>query len=179
MKSSISIFTVLTFLFGALLSACVGPAVTSVPRLDGTDWQLIELNGKQLPIQILITLGFKDGQAGGNAACNSYGASYTQNGSTLTFDEAISTMMYCEGVMDYEIEFLAAFSKVNSFRFENDALSLLDGSGAVILVFSKPQAAPALDGSTWKAIMVGETSVPEDIDVTMSFVNGQITGKAA
>jgi heat shock protein HslJ len=87
-------------------------------------------------------------------------------------------MMYCDGVMEYESAYLAAFGAVKSFALENDELSLLDESGAVVLVFGKPHA-PALEGSAWKVTQVGETIVPESMEVTLSFVEGEISGRAA
>ena len=158
----------------AMLSACA-----SALNLEGTDWQLTELNGQKLPVYISITLGFKDGQAGGNASCNGYGGSYTLNGSALTIKDVFSTMMYCDGVMDYETDYLAALGEVRSFRLENDVLSLVDESGAVRLVFGKPQANPALDGTSWKAIQIGDVMVPEGIEVTVNFAEGQVTGRSA
>lgn len=173
MKNTYSLLIVTTLLFSALLSDCSGAT-----RLDGSAWQLITLNGKKLPIYIQISLEFKDGQAGGKAPCNGYGAGYTQKGSTLTFEPAISTLMYCDGVMEYESEYLAAFGAVKSFALENDQLSLLDESGAVVLAFDKPQA-PVLEGSSWQVTQVGDTSVPETMEITLSFRDGEISGRAA
>lgn len=176
MKNNQSILLALTLLFAILLSAC---APAAAPDLNGTEWQLTELNGKSLPVYIRITLSFQDGQAGGSAPCNGYGAGYVQDGSNLALEPAMTTLMYCEGVMDYEAEYLQAFSNVKSFRLENEVLSLLDESGAVLLVFGKPQPAPVLDGSSWKAIQVGDTLVPDYVEVSLNFAEGQVTGKAA
>ena len=133
MHRSHTFLIVLLLLFAVLLSAC-----SSTTKLNGTDWQLVELNGQKLPAHIQITLGFQEDQAGGKAPCNNYGASYTQKGSKLIFDQANTTLMYCDGVMDYETDYFAAFSVVKSFRLENDVLSLLDESSTVVLVFGKP-----------------------------------------
>lgn len=176
MKRTLSFVLVFTFLLVGTLTAC---APVAAPELDGTEWQLTELNGKPLPPFILVTLSFQDGTAGGSAPCNGYGAGYVQDGTNLALEPAISTMMYCDGVMEYETEYLVAFSQVKSFRLEDDKLSLLDASGAVLLVFGKPQAAPTLDGSSWNATQVGETLVPEGVEVSMSFAAGEVTGKAA
>lgn len=175
MKSTFFLSLMATLLIAALLSACASPAAT----LDGTDWQLTLLNGEKLPIGIIITLNFNDGQAGGNASCNSYGAGYRQDGNKLTFEEAFSSMMYCDGVMDYESDYLFALGAVRSFLLEADNLSLLDASGQAILVFSKPQPYSNLTNTFWKAVMVGEISFPADIEITMNFADGQVNGKAA
>mgnify|MGYP001104981546 CR=1 FL=1 len=58
-------------------------------------------------------------------------------------------------------------------------LAAASGAGAVLLVFGKPQAAPSLDGTSWNATQVGDLPVPEGVTVSLNFVEGQLTGKAA
>ncbi len=157
-----------------LLAACNGSAA---PQLEGGEWQLIEMNGKPLPAQILVTLNFQEGQAGGRAPCNQYGAGYQQDGSHLSFEQVISTLMYCEDVMEYETEYLAALEGIRSFKLENDRLHLLDESGASVLVFSQPQT-PALEGSTWKVSLPGISLPAEGSEMTMSFSDEQVNGQA-
>ena len=140
MKRNLSLFVLLALLLGALAAACSSTA--KAPDLNGTEWQLTSLNGSLLPENIHITLRFEEGQAGGTAACNGYGAAYSQDGTDLTFDQMMSTEMWCEGVMDYEANYLAALSLAKSFQLENNVLSLLDENRAVILVFGLPQPIP-------------------------------------
>jgi heat shock protein HslJ len=173
MKPALSVFS-LFFLFGTLLAGCAG---TAAPTLDGTRWQLVEMKGAKLPLHVLITLSFEKGQAGGSGPCNGYGSEYTQDGANLSFGQVVSTLMYCDGVMDYEVGYTDALGTVESFRLEGDLLRLLDESGSTVLVFGKPQAAN-LDGSSWKVTMVGETAVPEGVEASMGFAGGEITGKA-
>jgi len=173
MKLALSIFS-LFFLAGTFLASCGGAAA---PSLDGTGWQLVEIDGAKLPLHILITLTFDKDQAGGSGPCNGYGAEYMQQGTELTFGQIVSTLMYCDGVMDYEQEYTDLLTTVRSFRREGDTLHLLGQAGRVVLVFGKPEAAN-LDGSSWKVTMVGDTAVPEGVEVTMSFSGGEITGKA-
>ena len=132
MKHLLSLGTILALML-VLLSACTPAA----PKLDGTDWKIIEMNGSAVPENITITLKFKDGNAGGTAACNSYGANYKQDGSQLTFEPPASTMMYCEGMMNYESDFFTALGSIRSFKLDTDRLSLLDDSGVVRLLFGK------------------------------------------
>ncbi|HNS50042.1 MAG TPA: META domain-containing protein [Anaerolineae bacterium] len=173
MKVALSVFS-LFFLFAALLAACAG---TAVPTLDGTGWQLVEMDGARLPLHVLITLSFDKAQAGGSGPCNGYGADYVQKGTELTLGQIVSTLMYCDGVMEYEKAYTDALGTVRSFQREGNTLRLLDESGKVALVFGKPQAAN-LDGSSWKVALVGETPVPEGVELTMGFAGGEATGKA-
>ena len=174
MKLALSVFCVF-FLLGTLLAGCTGTA--DATDLEGTGWQLVEMEGSKLPLHVLITLSFEKGQAGGSGPCNGYGAEYVQDGTNLTFGQVVGTLMYCDGVMDYETGYTDALSTVQAFRLEGDRLSLLDESGAVVLVFGKPQAT-SLDGTSWKVTMVGESPVPEGIVITLGFAGGEATGKA-
>jgi len=147
--------------------------------LDKTSWQLIELQGQSLPVGVVITIEFADGQASGRAACNSFFAGYTQDNYNLSFSQVGGTEMYCEGLMDYESATYNALSQVAKFTLKNDILTMLDAGGTALLVYSTPQAAPALEGTSWKAIMVGEQQIPEDREVTMVFENGNVGGTSA
>lgn len=131
MKIKISLLSLILIL-AVILTACSSTSSS----LNNTSWKLTELNGKSLPSEILISLEIRDGEAGGTAACNSYGSSMILSGDKLTFSNPFSTMMYCEGVMEYETEYLAALSSVRSFQTEDGWLYLMDDKGTVILVFS-------------------------------------------
>jgi heat shock protein HslJ len=131
-------YTFLLFIPLALffLTACGGSS-NQIPDLDGTEWSLTEMNGEVIPEDVEITIAFSEGQVSGQAACNRYFAGYTQEGTTLAFDQAGSSKMYCEGLMDYEADYLQALSEVRSFELSGDTLKMLDQSGAAGLVFSK------------------------------------------
>ncbi len=119
-------------LLGGMLVACTnGNAI----MLAGTSWRLSTLNGSVLPSEVDVTLNFEKDNAGGRAACNSYGGWFTQSGSKLSFGGLFQTEMWCEGLMDYESAYLAALGTVRSFMLNGDRLSLLDRSGNSALVF--------------------------------------------
>ncbi len=123
----------ITLIIGLMLSSCAG---TSSKLID-TSWKLTDLNGQKLPAEIQITLNIKKDQAGGNSACNSYGADFTQKGEKLSFSQVFSTMMYCDKGMEFETNYFAALGKIKTFQLEKDQLSLLDESGNVVLIFIK------------------------------------------
>lgn len=173
MTKPMMIVLALGMLSSLLLAAC-RPA----SGLEGTTWQLSEMNGQALPPDILITLEFQDEQAGGTAACNSYGAAYTLKGDRLGFETPMATLMYCDGVMDYESEYLRTLPLVVSYQFSDGRLELLDEAGAHLLVFGKPQA-PSLEGTSWRVNQVGDRAVPDSMDVSMAFAEGKATGKSA
>lgn len=128
---------VLRFLAALAAISFIAACTANTEKLDGSQWRLISLNGKELPANIEITLEFKDGRIGGKGACNGYGADYTQKGSKLEIGPAVSTMMYCEGVMDIETEHFKAFGEVVSFSLAGEKLYLLSAAGEQLLVFGK------------------------------------------
>jgi heat shock protein HslJ len=132
-KYTALLFTLLALFF---LTACGGSG-GEAPDLDGTEWGLFEMNGEAIPEDVEITIEFSEGQISGQSACNRYFAGYTQEGNTLTFDQAGSSNMFCEGLMDFEGEYLLALSEVKSFESSGDTMTLKNESGEAILVFSK------------------------------------------
>jgi putative lipoprotein len=125
-----------TLLFMLILSAC---ANGSQPKLEGTTWELVAIEGKLPLADTTITLILENGQSGGNAGCNSYGAAYVLKGDTLTFEEVVSTMMYCEaeGVMDQETAYLLFLSQVRSYAILDGALYLSQADGRELKFISQ------------------------------------------
>lgn len=105
--------------------------------LEGTEWSLTEMNGESLPGEVDINITFSEGQVSGQSACNRYFAEYTQDGSKLSIGQAGSSQMYCEGLMDYEADYLQALAEVERFELSDNSLKLLDQAGNAILVFRK------------------------------------------
>ena len=81
-----------------LLGACGGGEtetdVAEGPLTPDGDWQLV--SGVPLLDGYPITLSIAGSEAGGRAACNSYGASVAVAGDTITFGELSGTEMGCE-----------------------------------------------------------------------------------
>jgi heat shock protein HslJ len=127
------ILTVLALFF---LTACGGSG-GEAPDLDGTEWRLVEMNGEAIPEDVEINITFSEEQASGQSACNRYFAGYTREGTKLTFDPAGSSNMYCEGLMDFETEYLQTLGEIKSFEQDGDTMTMKNESGAAILVFSK------------------------------------------
>ena len=95
------------------------------------------MNGEAIPEDVEINIAFSEGQLSGQSACNRYFAGYDQEEDTLRIDQPGSSNMYCEGLMDYEAEYLQTLGEVKSFELSGDSLKMLDQSGNAILVFRK------------------------------------------
>jgi len=109
--------------------------------LEGTDWVLSGIAQGDAVVNTWIdadiTIKFSDGQASGNAGCNSYSGGYEIEGANLNMSQLISTMMACEEeISQREAEFLAALATVSQYRTEMSQLILSDAEGNAVLFFT-------------------------------------------
>lgn len=131
-KINIAFLSVL--ILGILLTACA-----SETKLNNTSWHLTALAGQPVLAGAEVTLNLEDGQLGGSDGCNSYGGSYTSKGSEFTVGtDIVSTMVYCnDEINNQAVTYYVALSKVASLKLEGQTLALLDGSGTVLIEFSR------------------------------------------
>lgn len=120
------------FIALTLLSAC-----GKSDSLNGTHWQLAELNGAPVLTDAIVTLNFESGNLGGSDGCNTYGGSFTAKGSSFTVGTDIfSTMMYCSDTINVQATaFYSALNQAAEYRIDGGSLSLLDSSGNVLALF--------------------------------------------
>ncbi|WP_068598978.1 META domain-containing protein [Vaginella massiliensis] len=71
----------------------------------------------------------------GNSGCNNIFGSFTTSNNHISFGNAASTKMYCEGVN--EDAFLSAFNSVTSYTIKGNTLTLLDSNQQTVLKFMK------------------------------------------
>lgn len=77
-----------------------------------------------------------DGKVGGTGGCNTYGGTYTVDGTTIAIVDIASTQMACQGgIGDQEQAFFAGLSKAASFTIDGASLTLYDDQGAMLLGF--------------------------------------------
>lgn len=121
-----------------LLTAC--RAEKGADTLDGTAWQLVAM-GDELPLaESTLTITFKEGQAGGNAGCNSYGGDYALNESEFAMTDIASTLMACldSGVMEQEQAYLVFLGEVNSYSINEGMLYLTRPDGSTLRFIAQP-----------------------------------------
>ncbi|MBN8509910.1 MAG: META domain-containing protein [Burkholderiales bacterium] len=109
-------------------------------RIAGSSWQVSSVNnGRQAVVGVIagtrLTMVFgADGRLSGSAGCNTYGASYTADGSAIRVGPPAATRKACaepEGVMAQEAAFLAALQTAATQRLEGDWLELRTAGGAL------------------------------------------------
>lgn len=174
----------------SLVASCatVGQAGTQEPEssqppalaLEGTQWDLITLEGAEVTGPGPATLDFSEGQAGGISFCNHFSAPYELDGSALTFGEMISTLMLCPDAGP-EAEYTAALRAVASAAIENGQLVLSNSAGNVLLVYAPAAEAP-LEGTTWNLTGIlengGVSSLILDTAITAEFAADTVAGSA-
>ena len=124
-------FAVAVYIIVMLLSACGGGG-SDQPNLEGVTWELTAINGNP-PIEgTQPTLQFENGQASGNASCNSFGGEYEVEGDKIGFEALFMTEMFCmepEGVMDQESAYLEMLGSAVTFELGGGVLTIVTGPG--------------------------------------------------
>lgn len=109
------------FLLSVLCVLCL--ACEKKTSLDG-EYVMLEA-----PENAEITLMLDGTNFSGQAAINRYFGSFEQNGSTISFKPAGSTMMAGpENLMRVESEYLQGLEKISSWQLENGKLVLSNGT---------------------------------------------------
>lgn len=161
--------------------------------LPGSLWNVLMYNnGKEAVVSVLngtqISAYFgEDGQLTGNAGCNNYSASYEVEGDQIKIGPAVTTRKACsepEGVMDQEMEYLAALEMAQSFQFEDQQrLILLDAEGRRVVDYKEARTF-ALDETLWNLQSYndgngGLVPILEDTEITANFdQEGNISGSS-
>src|SRR5262245_14453964 len=112
------------------------------PRLEGIVWEVTGFNnGRHAVVSPILgttlTVSFQDGAVVGHAGCNTFRATYTREGSSLTVGPAAATRMSCDAksVMEQEREFLAAIQSATRWTIDDrDMLDLHRADGERVLI---------------------------------------------
>jgi heat shock protein HslJ len=138
-----------------VLAACAEPGepAASDPTEDAWELRSGTLGGEPIPMVDghPITLTFTEDGAGGTAACNGYGGSYTVSGEGITFSELGQTEMACfpEETMESEQQYLMALSRVETFSLTEDSLTLAGESVELDFVALPPVPTSDMTGTVW------------------------------
>ena len=105
-----------------LLAACTTAGAAPAP-VAGTTWSFELIDGqKPVSSRAMLTLNAKSLSA--NAGCNGMGGDLTIEPDRLVTGPIISTMMYCDGVMEQEKAVSALLGASPQYKVDGDTLTL-------------------------------------------------------
>lgn len=112
------------------------PATAEEQKLNGT-WQLDYISGARIAFDGLfpdkkptIIFDFPREDAHGNGSCNGYSVKVKVDGNKISFGDAASTMMACEG--NGEPVYFSTLKTVTSYSINGDELTMIMGDIAVM-----------------------------------------------
>jgi heat shock protein HslJ len=110
------------------------PRAASGPVIDG-DWLVVEYNDGQGSLVVVedgsVQVSIAAGQLTGNAGCNGFFGSITQDGASITVSQVGGTEMYCDGLMEREAAVMASLQASTQVQADGTGLVLLDDAGTV------------------------------------------------
>ena len=102
----------------------------------------MQVNGQSVLDGTSINAVFDaNGGLNGSAGCNTYSASYSVNGESLSISQPGVTAMVCDdppGILDQEIAFLNALASASSFSLEAGQLYINNAGGLLEFVAQGP-----------------------------------------
>ena len=113
------------------------PEKSSGPKLHGTYWSLVELNGKPAApgmgrTQPYIRLHREQNRLEGSSGCNGVVGTYLVEQNALQFTPSANTLMMCPpALMEQEQGLIAALKATSSYKIEGDMLELINGTAVV------------------------------------------------
>ena len=85
---------------------------------------VVSINGQQISSKAVLDFNKTNKRIYGNAGCNDFSATYTQNARSLKIGQLSSTKMYCDGAMKNEYAIQKALKNVGSFDVSTTSLTL-------------------------------------------------------
>lgn len=108
-----------------LLAACATAGASSA-SLQGTKWAFTLIDGKP-PVSSKAALTIDGNRIGANLGCNGLGGDLRIEGGRLVTGPMISTMMYCDGLMEQERAVADLLEADPTFKLTGDKLVLDSG----------------------------------------------------
>jgi heat shock protein HslJ len=131
--------------------------------LEQTQWSLSTMNDQPLEADTSITAVFtpgeeaNTGELSGSSGCNNYSAIYRVDGSNLTVDVPVVTLMACPTGMEQEQAYLQALQASTSYEIFADKLVLTNPSGTLMFTANRTP----LTGALWRLVSLGDATNPQ------------------
>jgi heat shock protein HslJ len=138
---------------GPTVAVAPTAAVTSTAGLAGTSWLLVTLGGQEPVTKTTVTLKFgADGRVSGSDGCNTFGAPYTSDATTLAITQPmVTTLMACEQpIMDQATAYQKALGEAKTYKIAGQQLTLSDATGKELATLTAQPT--GLVGTAWDVI---------------------------
>lgn len=116
----------------ALLAACTTAGAAGSDSPAGK-WRFVAIDGAK-PVSSKAELTIGESHIGANVGCNGMGGDLKIKGGKLVVGGVVSTMMYCDGLMDQERAVSELLSADPEYRIEDGRLVLRAGAHSAELV---------------------------------------------
>lgn len=130
MKTTIKLFSLLL---------CLSFISCEEKNLEG-QYNVVEVDGQNISNEgaTMIITNEEGWRISGNNSCNTYGADITYDGSNyIKVGPVMATKMFCEDKKETEKTFMNQLAKVDSYRFSQDHLHLLNKEGDIIIIANR------------------------------------------
>jgi heat shock protein HslJ len=105
-----------------MLAACTTAGAAGPDSPAGT-WRFVAIDGAK-PVSSKAELTIEQNRIGANVGCNGMGGDLRIKGGKLVVGGVVSTMMYCDGLMDQERAVSELLSADPEYRIEQGRLIL-------------------------------------------------------
>jgi len=181
-RALLSILAAAPLLVGA---PALAQSPDAVQVLD-VEWMVTQLDGAAVPSDPAITATFAtDGSLTGSGGCNTYSATWTSDGDTLTVTGVAATRMSCGSDVDArEQSYFTLLQDAASWALDGSAVVVTSTSGATIVYGGdSASASPAPGGlllvGTWPLATVDGEAPPAGMSVVLDIRDdGTLAGVA-
>ena len=179
MKRFVTLIAILFILLGILgVIACRHNENDVVPiEFDGTQWELISINGSELIEGTHISIYFRNGAVWGSAGCNIYGGDYlTKDPDILNIPGVDKTEMDClspEGIMEQENIYTRSLTNAAFYCVTGEHLEIYSANKQKLLIFERKPEYPMnpadLVGTSWQLISINGEQVIQGLSIMLTF----------
>ncbi|MEY4953052.1 MAG: hypothetical protein RL299_1476 [Pseudomonadota bacterium] len=118
-----------------LLASCATAGTPSAQSTTGK-WAFVSIDGKA-PVSDKAALTISADRIGANLGCNGLGGDFKIENGHLVTGPIISTMMYCDGLMDQESAVARLLEAKPAFTIKGDRLIIESGQHKAELIRAK------------------------------------------
>lgn len=156
-----------TFFVGCSSRKSTTTDSTGRPALEGPKWQLVELDGKEVPATVNGKMPFlqllqAEGRYAATGGCNGIGGEYNlKPGGGISFERGMSTMMACED-MHVEHGLRQVFEQADRYEVGANGLILKKGADVTLAKFALVKEELSSLAGSWELDYIEDSALAFD-----------------